>query len=103
MGLPKAIWVPWAKAVTGTAEAVSYGNSAELMDLLAGSSRVRETLTWKVAQFALGRPLGATDAPLLEKVHETAQTAGGSYADVITAIVLSDLVQSTRTEVASAD
>ena len=32
------------------------------MDLLAGSDRVRETITWKLTQFALGRPLGAADA-----------------------------------------
>jgi hypothetical protein len=68
------------------------------MDLLAQSERVRETLTWKVAQFALGRPLVADDVPILDKIHESAQKNGGTYASVITAIVMSDLVQKTRTE-----
>ena len=82
----------------GEAEPVSYKNSAELMDLLAQSERVRETLTWKVAQFALGRPLVAHDVPILDKIHESAQKNGGTYPSVITAIVMSDLVQKTRTE-----
>ncbi|MEM0895629.1 MAG: DUF1592 domain-containing protein [Verrucomicrobiota bacterium] len=85
----------------GAAEPVAYEDSAGLMDLLAGSPRVQETLTWKVAQFALGRPLGLEDAPVLEKIHEKAQDSGGNYAATITAIVMSDLVQTARTEVAS--
>jgi hypothetical protein len=68
------------------------------MNLLAGSERVRETLTWKITQFALGRPLVAADAPVLEKIHDSARKNGGTYESVITAIVMSDLVQTTRTE-----
>jgi hypothetical protein len=82
----------------GAGKPVKYQTSAELMKLLAGSDRVRETLTWKVAQFALGRPLGAADAAELEKVHQTAQSNGGTYESLITALVLSDLVLTTRTE-----
>ena len=66
------------------------------MDLLAESERVKLSFTWKVAQFALGRPLVSTDAPELEKIHAAAQAAGGSYTDLITAIVLSDLVLTNR-------
>ncbi len=79
------------------AEPVKYQSSAELMDLLAASDRVRECLAWKVTQFALGRPLVAADASELDKIHESAQKSGGSYASLITAIVMSDLVQKTRT------
>ncbi|WP_197455682.1 DUF1592 domain-containing protein [Stieleria neptunia] len=82
----------------GTAKPVAYQNSAELMDLLATSERVRQSLTWKVTQFALGRPLVAEDAPIVAKIHQAAQQAGGTYADLITAIVMSDLVQRARTE-----
>jgi hypothetical protein len=82
----------------GGAKPVKYESSAELMALLAGSERVRETLTWKVTQFALGRPLTAADARTVKTLHETAQEAGGTYSSVVTAIVLSDLVQQTRTE-----
>ena len=82
----------------GDAKPVSYRSPAELMDLLAASDRVRKTLTWKVAQFALGRPLVAADTPILDEIHESAQKAGGTYSSVITAIVMSDLVRLTPTE-----
>jgi hypothetical protein len=84
--------------IPGQAKAAPYKNSAELMRLLANSQRVQETLTWKVAQFALGRPLVADDAPILDNIHHSAQKGGGTYASLISAIVTSDLVQKTRTE-----
>jgi hypothetical protein len=80
----------------GTAEPVAYSSSAELMDLLANSDRVRESITWKVTQFALGRPLGAADVPALAQIHKTAQAGGGTWVSTLTAIVMSDLVQTTR-------
>lgn len=80
----------------GSAKPVAYETSAELMDLLAGSDRVRQTITWKLAQFALGRPLTATDSQLLHDGHDAAWRRGGTYADLITALVMSDLVQKTR-------
>jgi mono/diheme cytochrome c family protein len=70
-----------------------FQSSAELMDLLAASPRVHRALTRKVTQFALGRPLGAADEAALEHIHAEAQRGGGTYAALITAIVLSDLVQ----------
>ena len=82
----------------GESEPVPYESAAELMNLLATSERVQENLTWKVAQFALGRPLVDADTPILEKVHRAAQNGGGTYQSLIKAIVLSDLVQTTRTE-----
>lgn len=84
--------------IPGMAEPMRYGSSAELMDLLARSDRVEETLTWKLAQFAVGRPLGSTDVPIVKEIHETAQENGGTYASLITAIVTSDLVQKIQTE-----
>jgi hypothetical protein len=83
--------------IPGTEKPIAYRNAAELMNLLAGSERVRETLTWKITQFALGRPLVAADVPALEKIHASAQKNGGTYESVITAIVMSDLVQTIRT------
>ena len=82
----------------GTAKPVPYKTSAELMNLLSGSDRVGQCLTWKVAQFALGRPLGQPDALALDRIHQAAQKGGGTYASVIRAIVQSDLVQKTKTE-----
>ena len=84
--------------IPGTAKPVMYKSSAELMNLLAGSDRVRLSITWKLAQFAAGRPLGARDARTVDKIHRAAQKQGGTYASLITAIVLSDLVRTTRTE-----
>ncbi len=82
----------------GAAEAIKYESSTELMNLLAGNERVGESITWKLAQFALGRPLTATDARTVRKIHETAKQQGGTYSSLITAIVLSDLVRLSRTE-----
>ena len=84
--------------IPGTAQPVKYSTPAELMDLLAASERVRETLTWKVVQFALGRPLRPADAAIVLQIHQDAQTGGGTYASLISAIVMSDLVQKVRTE-----
>jgi hypothetical protein len=82
----------------GSAQPVSFRNSAELMKLLAESSRVRESFTWKVIQFSLGRPLDADDAALVAEVHLDFQQQGGTYADLLRALVASDLVRTTRTE-----
>ena len=82
----------------GSARPVPYKDSTQLMNLLAESDRVAESLTWKVTQFSLGRPLLAADAPIVAKIHQSAQAGGGTYASLITAIVMSDLVQMTRTE-----
>jgi len=82
----------------GSDEPRYYDSSAELMDLLAGSDRVRETFTWKIAQFALGRPLTGPDRPHLAKIHETAWQRGGTYQSLITAIVMSELVQKKRSD-----
>lgn len=82
----------------GAAKPLAYQSSAALMNLLAESPRVQESITWKVAQFALGRPLVAADARLIDQIHKAAQKGGGTYSSLITAIVLSDLVQMTRTE-----
>ena len=80
----------------GTAKPIAYESSAELMELLAKSDRVRESITWKLAQFATGRPLGAADLPVLTQIHKTAQDSGGTWVSTMTAIVMSDLVQTTR-------
>ena len=82
----------------GSAKPVAYQSSAELMDLLARSDRVRQTITWKLTQFALGRPLGAADANEVEAIHQSAQKEGGTYANVITAIATSDLILKKSTE-----
>ena len=84
--------------VPGQAKSVAYKTSQELMNFLAKNERVQESLTWKVTQFALGRPLLAEDASSVLDIHKAAQKDGGTYASLIRAIVLSDLVLLSRTE-----
>jgi hypothetical protein len=73
-------------------EPIEYKSSAELMELLAGSERVQKGITRKLIQFAIGRPLVSTDGAVVDKIHETAQRGGGTYASLMTAIVTSELV-----------
>jgi hypothetical protein len=73
------------------------------MDLLADSERVRRCIARKVTQFAIGRPLVRADEPILDSIYEEAEEGGGTYASLITAVVMSDLVQSTRTEPGDAE
>ena len=77
----------------GSAKPVKYKTSAELMTLLAESDRVAQTLTWKVTQFALGRPLGAEDAAAVHNIHENAFDAGGTWKAIVTEIIRSHLVR----------
>lgn len=77
----------------GAEKPVAYKSASELMDLLARSDRVRVGITRKLTQFALGRPLTPQDAPAIDKIHESSQKNGGTYAALITAIITSDLVQ----------
>lgn len=80
----------------GDAKPVSYKTSAELMDLLADSDRVKRTLTWKATQFALGRPLTAADAEIVDQIHTQSQSNGGTWKALITAILQSKLVQNRK-------
>ncbi len=82
----------------GEAKPVAYKTSAEMMELLAASDRVSQCLTRKVTQFALGRPLFASDAADVRQIHQASIEAGGTYRSLMTAIILSDLVQRTETE-----
>jgi hypothetical protein len=82
----------------GTADSIAYSTSAELMNHLAESDRIKESLTWKLTQFALGRPLGFDDAANVDKIHREAQKNGGTYQSLIAEIVKSDLVRMTPTE-----
>ena len=75
----------------GEREPIKYRSIPELMDVLASSDRVGETITWKLAQFVLGHPLGAREASEIKKIHQIAQDNGGTYSDLIVAILSSDL------------
>ena len=82
----------------GAAVPAKYNTTGELMDILANSERVGENITWKIAQFVLGRPLATSDRPSLTKVHREALKNGGTYAAVIAALATSDLIRMTPSE-----
>lgn len=84
--------------IPGEAKAKGYQSTGELMNILARTERVGQSLTWKITQFSLGRPLGIHDALHVEEIHTAARKAGGNYPAVIKSLVLSDLVRMTRTE-----
>lgn len=77
----------------GTEQPVKYETSRQLMEILASSDRVRMGITRKMVQFAISRPLAASDEHAVEQIHQQAQADGGTYQAVMQAIVLSDLVQ----------
>ncbi len=85
----------------GKVKPIPYKSSAELMDILAGNDRVAENITWKLTQFALGRPLAGPDVPILKKIHAQSLKNGGKYTDTMTAIVLSDLVRMSQPDKAA--
>ena len=82
----------------GASEKVNYKSARELMDLMAGSDRVKESITWKLTQFALGRPLTGADARAVQTIHDTAQKDGGTYQATMMAIVTSELVTMMQTD-----
>ena len=82
----------------GAAKTATYNSSEQLMQILADSERLRESLTWKLTQFAIGRPLVFADSEEVDKIHQKAQKNGGTYQSLITEIVKSEFVQTTLTE-----
>ncbi|MEM9280760.1 MAG: DUF1592 domain-containing protein, partial [Verrucomicrobiota bacterium] len=79
--------------IPGEAKPKPYQTIDELMDLLAESARVRETISWKLVQFAMGRPLNARDAAEESRIHERGWEAGGRYTDLLEAVATSDLIR----------
>lgn len=82
----------------GGAKTASYNSSEQLMRILADSERLRESLTWKLTQFAIGRPLVFADTAAVDKMHQKAQKNGGTYQSLIAEIIKSEFVQTTLTE-----
>lgn len=83
----------------GEAKPQVYDSSGELMELLAKNDRVAKSISWKVIQYSLGRPLGAEDAAKVDKIHAISQRKGGTYQSLIAALIKSDLVQLSKTDI----
>ncbi len=86
-----------ALLVPGEAEARRYDTAAELMEILAGNERVAESLTRKVVQFSLGRPLTLEDLPEVEAIHAAAREDGGTWQALMVALATSELMTTGRT------
>ncbi len=87
------LWDDGDLILPGRQEPIFFESAPELFGLLSRSDPARQTITRKLVQFALGRPLVEADATLLEPIHQAAQRPGGSYADLVTAVAMSDLVR----------
>lgn len=77
--------------IPGDGKPANYQNSRELMDLLAKSPRVRETIIWKIAQFGLGRPIATTDRPHLETIMSRT-SSNPTYQNVLLHLATSPLI-----------
>jgi hypothetical protein len=77
--------------IPGAGKPATYQNSRALMDLLAKSPRVRETIIWKIAQFALGRPIATSDRPHLESIISRTKD-DPTYQNVILELTTSPLI-----------
>lgn len=82
----------------GEREPVPFATIGELMDLLAGSDRVRDCTSLKATQFALGRALADSDGCSLAAVRETFSASDGTYRDLMVAIALSPGFRTIRVE-----
>ena len=69
-----------------------YTNSAEMMDHLAGSERVKETITAKLIQYIIGRSLVASDANAISEINKKAQEENGTYQSTVRAILTSKYI-----------
>ena len=82
----------------GEAEAVPSATTAELMDRLRASERVRDCMTLTAAQYAIGRPILATDGCTMTEVRDRFAASDGTYRDLLLAIAGSRGFRSIRTE-----
>ncbi|MEJ6646075.1 MAG: DUF1588 domain-containing protein, partial [Akkermansiaceae bacterium] len=75
--------------IPGAPKLEKYQTAPELMTLLADSPRVSDNIAWKLAQFALGRPLATTDRPHLQSLTKPNLT----YQDLIISLATSPLIR----------
>ena len=84
--------------VPGDTAQQPYETSLELMDFIAHHPRAQATLTWKVVQFAIGRPLMVEDAEAVEAIHQASMAQGGSWASLMKALVTHPWFTTIQTE-----
>ncbi len=84
--------------VPGDTAQQPYETTLELMDFIAHHPRAQATLTWKVVQFAIGRPLMVEDAEAVEAIHQASMAQGGSWASLMKALVTHPWFTTIQTE-----
>ena len=84
--------------IPGDSTQQPYATSLELLDFIANHPRAQATLTWKIIQFAMGRPLTAEDAPAVEAIHQASMEAGGTWASLMTALITHPWFTTIQTE-----
>lgn len=75
-----------------------YTTTAELMDRLRASERVRDCVTLTAAQYAVGRPILGTDGCTMTEVRDRFAASDGTYRALLLAIASSRGFRSIRTE-----
>lgn len=76
----------------GDAKPVPYQTTGEMIELLSSSDRVAQSLTRKLVQFCLGRPLDAADARMVDAVYENAGRRRATYQSIVNELLLYELV-----------
>ena len=84
--------------IPGEKDPIVYKSSAEMMDKLAASQRIKQTITSKLVQFAIGRPLNAKDAFELQRIHKAIRETDDTYQDIMAKILSSNLILQKRME-----
>lgn len=77
---------------------VPYESMEELSSILGNSERVRDCVSLKAAQFAMGRRLLSSDGCALRDMRDRLATSDGTYRDLIIAIVTSPMFRTMQTE-----
>ena len=77
---------------------VPYESIEELSSILAGHDRVRDCVSLKAAQFAMGRRLLASDGCALRDLRDRLSSTDGTYRDLIIALVTSPMFRTMHTE-----
>ena len=85
-------------AVPGQSEPLPFSTIGEMMDLLSESPRLRDCMSLKAAQFALGRLLLDTDGCSLAEMRDRFTATDGSYQELIVSIALSPMLRTVRTQ-----
>lgn len=76
----------------------AFADHDELVDLLKVDPQFTRCVTQKLYSWALGRSPDAADTCNIRKIADRHLQTGGSLADLVTSVVLSDAFRQTRTE-----